>query len=220
MKHFGCLKHFGVLRITLNNQLRLSRSPQEAISALVDASRQSSSLDWVWLHIANTFPSDVVPYMLRSGVEEFTAFRLELSNRSTSHHRLTQLEEEYKAKFRSLCDFLTYLADRKRNSQLKASIRELLEAFFLEEAPDSIESVLFLTKLFIACPAILQFVEKEVVGFGGWREVVLITPTNRPQFRAALCSASLLPSLRIRRRASSSPGARSFSRSSPEPSTT
>lgn len=102
----------------------LKHSDDEAILLLLETARFGERSDWFWLHIAQTFPAEVVGGLLRVGIREFQLHCQELTDDQIPAARLVQLQDECNLKLRSLSEFFVYLADKKRNAALKRCIRE------------------------------------------------------------------------------------------------
>ncbi|VDN56536.1 unnamed protein product [Dracunculus medinensis] len=142
--------------------LLLNASSDECLNILMDASRHGFCFDWIWLHIAVTFPEAMVPCLLELGHNEFKEFALSIP--STQAQQLDK-QEIHKQKFISLCEIITYLAS-KRRGDLRKAVREMLinsieKMDDLENmkplSDDSDLTTCFLFKLSTNSPEILQF---------------------------------------------------------------
>uniref|UniRef100_A0A915E6W3 Uncharacterized protein n=1 Tax=Ditylenchus dipsaci TaxID=166011 RepID=A0A915E6W3_9BILA len=158
----------------------LMKAPEEAISVLIESARQGDKADWIWLHIANTFPSEVVPHLISIGIEDFRGYCNELGKQNISKIRLIQIQEECNYMFRSFSEFFTYLAEKKKNTVLKLKIREVIEDYFIKESSDPI-GLLFVIKLFLISPVIFIFMIEDLKSYISTRSLIsLISLGNHP----------------------------------------
>ncbi|KAI1705359.1 hypothetical protein DdX_13674 [Ditylenchus destructor] len=171
----------------------LEKAPHDAIGILVESAKSGDKSDWIWLHMANTFPSEVVGPLIDIGIAEFKAHCRELLvGHNLNKARVVQLQDEINLKLRSFSEFFTYLSDKKKNAMFKMRIRKIVEDFFESESGDS-ASMFFLLKIFTISPTVFLFVANELKEFLSVRSLLrLFSLAGEPTMQITIPAKQLL----------------------------
>ncbi|VDM46004.1 unnamed protein product [Toxocara canis] len=144
----------------------LECAQEECFNILMDGSQQGFCFDWVWLHVAASFPGPVMSFLLKMGAEEFKQYALTIASHEQQGNQAAAFETHqlYKQKFMPLAETFTYLAS-KRNAELSCVTREMLikgierlengDGAALTNTADL--SVPFLFKMVASSPDVLRF---------------------------------------------------------------
>ncbi|VDK17594.1 unnamed protein product [Anisakis simplex] len=105
----------------------LDGAPEECFHTLVDASMHGFCFDWVWLHLAWSFPVPIMTFLLNLGAEQFKQYIATIATleQQSNPAALFETHQIYKRKFTTSCETFAYLAS-KRRPELRCVVRDML----------------------------------------------------------------------------------------------